>query len=121
MTKRRETTRCPECGAVAIDEVRADTVEYKGRKATVKVAGHWCDRCGEAVLEGVALEKREQAFLELRVFQKYESGSQQVSVPMTNLLRLLGMDPRRLAELSKQAARAQGPGAYLPPGSRSSQ
>jgi HTH-type transcriptional regulator/antitoxin MqsA len=141
MTKRRDTTGCPECGAVAIHEVRADTVEYKGRKPTVKVAGSWCDRCGEAVLEGVSLEKRERAFLELgakvegvlsphrvaeirerlrlsqrragellgggpRAFQKYESGSQQVSVPMTNLLRLHEKDPRRLAELSKRASRA---------------
>jgi HTH-type transcriptional regulator/antitoxin MqsA len=137
MTKRRTTTRCPECGAVAVREVRTDTVEYKGHKASVTVSGRWCDRCGEAVFEGDALRKREQAFLELRAkvegvlspdrvaairerlklsqrragellgggpraFQKYESGTQQVSVPMTNLLRLLERDPRRLGELAKQ-------------------
>lgn len=34
-----------------------------------------------------------------RAFQKYESGEQQVSVPMANLLRLLARDPRRLREL----------------------
>jgi len=35
-----------------------------------------------------------------RAFQKYESGGQQVSVPMANLLRLLDRDPRRLAEIT---------------------
>ena len=34
-----------------------------------------------------------------RSFQKYESGEQQVSTPMTNLLRLLSRDPRRIREL----------------------
>jgi HTH-type transcriptional regulator/antitoxin MqsA len=139
MRKRRNTTKCPECGAVAVQEVRTDTVEYKGHKAPVRVSGRWCDRCGEAVFEGDALRRREQAFLELRgkmegvfsphrvaairerlklsqrragellgggprAFQKYESGTQQVSVPMTNLLRLLEKDPRRLGELARRTA-----------------
>ncbi|HET8539754.1 MAG TPA: type II toxin-antitoxin system MqsA family antitoxin [Anaeromyxobacter sp.] len=137
MNKRRTTTKCPECGAVAVQDVRTDTVEYKGHKAPVRVSGRWCSGCGEAVFEGDALQKREQAFLELRAkvegvlsphrvaairerlklsqrragellgggpraFQKYESGTQQVSVPMTNLLRLLDRDPRRLGELAKR-------------------
>jgi HTH-type transcriptional regulator/antitoxin MqsA len=34
-----------------------------------------------------------------RAFQKYESGKQAVSVPMSNLLRLLAGDPARLREL----------------------
>jgi HTH-type transcriptional regulator / antitoxin MqsA len=34
-----------------------------------------------------------------RAFQKYEAGTQQVSLPMTNLLRLLARDPLRLKEL----------------------
>ena len=141
MTKRGDTIQCPECGAPAAHEIRKDAVEYKGRKVSVKVLGDWCDKCGEAVLEGEALEKRERAYLELRAkvegvlsphhvavirerlqlsqrragellgggpraFQKYESGSQQVSVPMTNLLRLLAKDPKRLAELSRRAAGA---------------
>lgn len=139
MAKRRTTIKCPECGAVAVQETRTDTVEYKGHEAPVRVSGRWCDRCGEAVFEGDALQKREQAFLELRAkvegvlsphrvaeirerlklsqrragqllgggpraFQKYESGSQQVSVPMTNLLRLLEKDPRRLGELARRTA-----------------
>lgn len=34
-----------------------------------------------------------------RAFQKYESGKTAVSVPMSNLLRLLANDPKRLEEL----------------------
>lgn len=36
-----------------------------------------------------------------RAFQKYESGATAVSVPMSNLLRLLATDPRRLRELDR--------------------
>jgi len=131
---KRIDIHCPECGHLAVYETRADTVEYKGHKATVRVTGDWCDNCGEAVFEGPAALKREKAFLELRAkvegvlsprdvsrvrqklglsqrragellgggpraFQKYESGEQQVSTPMANLLRLLVKDPRRLREL----------------------
>jgi HTH-type transcriptional regulator/antitoxin MqsA len=139
MAKQTNKIQCPECGGTAVLEVRADTVEYKGHKANVKVAGHWCTKCGEAVLEGDALEKRERAFLKLRAkvegvlsprevasirdrlklsqrragellgggpraFQKYESGEQQVSVPMANLLRLLAKDPRRLEDLGPRTS-----------------
>jgi len=137
MAKRETIIRCPSCGGRAVLETRMDTIEYKGRKAQVRIRGHWCERCDEAVLEGDALQKREDAFLTLRAqvegvlgpqevaqirsklklsqrragellgggaraFQKYESGEQQVSVPMTNLLRLLDKDPRRLAELAPE-------------------
>ena len=39
-----------------------------------------------------------------RVFQKYESGTAAVSQPMSNLLRLLVKDPKRLDELPGPAA-----------------
>ena len=139
MPKRANSIQCPECGGRAVFATRTDTVEYKGQNAHVRISGHWCDSCGDAVLEGEALEKREQAFLDLRArvegvlsprevaairarlklsqrqagellgggpraFQKYESGEQQVSAPMANLLRLLGREPRRLTELVKGIA-----------------
>jgi HTH-type transcriptional regulator/antitoxin MqsA len=125
---------CPGCGGQMTRATRKDRVAYKGQETTVRVRGDFCDRCGEAVFEGPALEVRENAFLALRAkvegvlgpaevaaireklrlsqrqagqllgggpraFQKYESGEQQVSVPMANLLRLLARDPRRLREL----------------------
>ena len=40
----------------------------------------------------------------MAVRRKYESGEQQVSVPMANLLRLLEKDPRRLDELTRSNA-----------------
>jgi HTH-type transcriptional regulator / antitoxin MqsA len=39
-----------------------------------------------------------------RAFQKYESGSQAVSAPMSNLLRLLAKDPSRLQELARRVS-----------------
>lgn len=139
MAKRQKGVRCPECRGPAVFDTRTDTVEYKGRKAPVRIPGHWCKNCGEAVLDGDALAKRERAFLALRAnvegvlsprqvahirellklsqrragellgggpraFQKYESGGQQVSAPMTNLLRLLERDPRRLAEITRSTS-----------------
>ncbi|MGB8296805.1 MAG: type II TA system antitoxin MqsA family protein [Polyangia bacterium] len=40
-----------------------------------------------------------------RAFQKYESGKQAVSVPMSNLLRLLARDPARLREIASARPR----------------
>jgi HTH-type transcriptional regulator/antitoxin MqsA len=39
-----------------------------------------------------------------RAFQKYEAGTQAVSAPMSNLLRLLANDPSRLDEIIKKRA-----------------
>jgi HTH-type transcriptional regulator/antitoxin MqsA len=44
-----------------------------------------------------------------RAFQKYESGKQAVSTPMSHLLRLLERDPSRLEELVTVPSLAQGP------------
>jgi HTH-type transcriptional regulator/antitoxin MqsA len=44
-----------------------------------------------------------------RAFQKYESGKQAVSVPMSLLLRLLAQDPSRLKELTPSAAATRPP------------
>lgn len=55
-----------------------------------------------------------------RAFQKYESGSQIPSVPMSHLLTLLAHDPRRLEELKAEAPPpARRRSAGTPRGSRS--
>ncbi len=41
-----------------------------------------------------------------RAFQKYEAGKQAVSVPMSQLLRLLANDPARLRELAPSTTKA---------------
>ena len=43
-----------------------------------------------------------------RAFQKYESGKQAVSLPMSHLLRLLANDPSRLGEIAADAEGARG-------------
>ena len=61
-----------------------------------------------AVRESLGLSQRKAGALlggGPRAFQKYESGSQAVSVPMSNLLRLLAKDPARLRELGSGAPR----------------
>lgn len=42
-----------------------------------------------------------------RAFQKYESGEQAVSVPMSRLLVLLGNQPKRLRELTRASTPAR--------------
>jgi HTH-type transcriptional regulator/antitoxin MqsA len=44
-----------------------------------------------------------------RAFQKYESGKQAVSTPMSHLLRLLEKDPARLKEIVVSVAEAMKP------------
>jgi HTH-type transcriptional regulator/antitoxin MqsA len=43
-----------------------------------------------------------------RAFQKYESGTAAVSQPMSNLLRLLAKDPKRLTELHSSRPSKRG-------------
>jgi HTH-type transcriptional regulator/antitoxin MqsA len=54
-----------------------------------------------------------------RAFQKYESGEQAVSVPMSHLLRLLAHDPARLKELDASKGNS-APGRKSPQGRSSS-
>ena len=54
-----------------------------------------------------------------RAFQKYESGKQAVSVPMSHLLRLLARDPSRLKELEATKSKS-APGAKSSRGRSSS-
>ncbi|HKQ67854.1 MAG TPA: type II toxin-antitoxin system MqsA family antitoxin [Polyangiaceae bacterium] len=49
-----------------------------------------------------------------RAFQKYESGNQALSVPMSHLLRLLASDPSRLREIGGPAKAKVPPGDPLP-------
>lgn len=135
MPTKKQTSTCHECGGQMILETRPDVIKYKGRETTIKTKALWCQNCGEAILDADALQKSEEAFLELRAavqkvlspkevqkirkdvlhlsqreasemlgggpraFQKYESGKQVPSLPMSRLLTLLQNDPKRLKEI----------------------
>jgi hypothetical protein len=81
-------------------ERRYDILTYQGNKRRIRLLGGG-----------------------LRSFQKYESGKVAVSVPMSNLLRLLSVDPARIEELrllrtSRQPV-SRGSGVRSRPDSRS--
>lgn len=57
---------CPECGAEMRYEKHPDEVNYLGHKRALHTAGWWCSKCGQAILEGPALQAREKTFLELK-------------------------------------------------------
>jgi HTH-type transcriptional regulator/antitoxin MqsA len=134
MPSKLKTQACPECGGQMRYARHADVLEYRGHRKTIQTLGWWCTKCGEAILTGQPLVRRERAYQALkasvdgvlgprevtkvrealglsqrsagemlgggpRAFQKYEAGTQAVSVPMANLLRLLANDPGRLREL----------------------
>lgn len=134
----RSTKTCPECGGKMHYKTQDDVLTYKGQKKKIKTKAWWCTSCGEAILSGNDLTKRDKAFRELkakadglltpkkvarirnmlgisqrkageilgggpRAFQKYESGNLTVSSAMSNLLRLLKNDPRRIDELLEES------------------
>ncbi len=71
-----------------------------------KVEGVLAPREVEKVRAALGLSQRKASELlggGPRAFQKYESGSQTPSVPMSHLLRLLARDPSRLQELPRPA------------------
>lgn len=51
-----------------------------------------------------------------RAFQKYESGAQAASAPMSNLLRLLANDPSRLREIVSEVPARRGTRTRRPAG-----
>ncbi|MBM4378358.1 MAG: type II toxin-antitoxin system MqsA family antitoxin [Deltaproteobacteria bacterium] len=58
---------------------RQETFSYKGQEATVRVRGDFCDRCGEAIFDGTALEVRQVAFLEMRARMERVLGPREVT------------------------------------------
>lgn len=76
----------------AFSELKAEVEGVLGPKAVAKIRtelGISQRKAGELLGGGP------------RSFQKYESGSQALSVPMSHLLRLLAKDPSRLRELER--------------------
>lgn len=84
----------------AFQQLKADVDHVLGpdQIATVRTKLHLSQRRAGELLGGGP-----------RAFQKYESGRQAVSVPMSNLLRLLARDPARLGEIAPRTRQSPTP------------
>lgn len=56
---------CPTCGGPLQHKIKDDTITWRGLTKQVAVEARWCDRCGEAMLDGRAFAIREAAYDEL--------------------------------------------------------
>jgi HTH-type transcriptional regulator / antitoxin MqsA len=96
---------CMQCGEGILSgaPLRAHAKAFQTLKA--EVDGVLGPKEVTRVREALGLSQRKAGELlggGPRAFQKYESGSQTPSVPMSHLLTLLARDPRRLGELRAQ-------------------
>jgi len=99
---------CTQCGEgiLAGDALKANEQVFQELKAEVDAVLSPAEVA--AIRAKLGLSQRKAGELlggGPRAFQKYEAGTQAVSTPMSNLLRLLANDPSRLAELvAKESA-----------------
>lgn len=94
---------CSNCGEGILEGAALKKSERAFLALRAKVEGVLGPKEVAAIRERLHLSQRKAGELlggGPRAFQKYEAGTQQVSLPMTNLLRLLARDPQRLKELS---------------------
>ena len=98
---------CPRCGEGVV--AGPDLVSTRAARADLKARAEGVLTPEEVRRIRIRLKLSQRAAGEilgggLRAFQKYESGEVAVSQAMSNLLRLLDRDPRRLVELRQSAA-----------------
>jgi HTH-type transcriptional regulator/antitoxin MqsA len=104
---------CAQCGESILegDALRATERAFLELKA--EVDGVLGPSEVAAVRQKIGLSQRKAGKLlggGPRAFQKYEAGTQAVSVPMNHLLILLANDPKRLRELPSVAKTVKRPG-----------
>ncbi len=93
---------CSQCGEAILDgaALRASETAFLELKAEVEGVLGPADVAAARTRLGLSQRKAGELLGGgPRAFQKYESGKQSVSVPMSRLLTLLAKDPRRLQEL----------------------
>jgi HTH-type transcriptional regulator / antitoxin MqsA len=83
-------------------ERRSDEVTYLGHKQALDTLGWWCSKCGEAILEGSALQAREKAFLELKAEVDGVLGPEEVAAARERL----GLSQRKAGEILGGGPRA---------------
>ena len=98
---------CPRCGEGVVEG--ADLRATRAERASLKATAEGVLTPAEVRRIRTRLKLSQRAAGELlgggrRAFQKYESGEVAVSQAMSNLLRLLDRDPRRLGEIGNHQA-----------------
>jgi HTH-type transcriptional regulator / antitoxin MqsA len=99
---KQKTQPCPECGDEMKYEKHADEVTYLGHTQALKTLGWWCSKCGEAILDGAALQARERALLELKAEVDGVLGPDEVAAARERL----GLSQRKAGELLGGGPRA---------------
>jgi HTH-type transcriptional regulator / antitoxin MqsA len=99
---KRKTQPCPECAGEMRYGKRADEVTYLGHTRKIQTLGWWCGQCGEAILDGAALQAREKAFLELKAEVDGVLGPDEVAAARERL----GLSQRKAGELLGGGPRA---------------
>jgi len=66
MTKKIKTQACPMCSGTMTFKRDSDDVEYRGHRKAHKSLGWWCNKCGEAIFDGLSLMAREKVFQQLK-------------------------------------------------------
>jgi len=66
MATEKKTNVCVECGSKSVWKTKSTPVEYQGETRRVRVAAWWCTNCGEAVLDGPALQTMAMARAKLK-------------------------------------------------------
>jgi HTH-type transcriptional regulator / antitoxin MqsA len=99
---KKKNQPCPECGGPMRYEKRTDRVSYLGHERALITLGRWCSKCGEAILEGSALQAREKAFLELKAEVDGVLGPDEVAAARERL----GLSQRKAGEILGGGPRA---------------
>lgn len=102
---------CEQCGEgiLAGDALKAQEIAFQKLKAEVDAVLSAAEVAAVRTKLGLSQRKAGELLGDgPRAFQKYEAGTQAVSTPMSNLLRLLAKDPARLEEL-KETSPARSP------------
>jgi HTH-type transcriptional regulator/antitoxin MqsA len=101
---------CTECGESIVEGAALMAQDRAYRTLKAKVDGVLTPEEVISIREKLGLTQRAAGDIlggGPRAFQKYEKGDVAVSAPMSNLLRLLANDPKRLRELLEIAPKAK--------------
>jgi HTH-type transcriptional regulator/antitoxin MqsA len=108
---------CSKCGEAIFDGATLEAREKSFLELKAEVDGVLGPAEVAKIRTALGLSQRKASALlggGPRAFQKYEAGTQALSVAMSHLLRLLAKDPARLRELSGPATVKASRSAQLP-------